>query len=203
MSAAVLSVVLSAVTVSREATSTPLILESLVEISSAMPSLKYALSGSVLRFFKASTAMEGRAADTVLLVAEIFRYHSRPAITSSNARTIPAYAKRREDAGAAGVVTGSEEVASFCRPLEILGDAACSSGWSAEDCTAERPEDSRRRRLRSARSSAADWQRRSRSFSSPLLMMRSSSAGAAGLRRAVAGGVRGRMQSKIAAEVSP
>src|SRR5260221_799263 len=116
MSAAVLSAVLSAVTVSREATSTPLILESLVEISSAMPSLKYALSGSVLRFFKASTAMEGRAADTVLLVAEIFRYQSRPAITSSKARVMPTYSKRREDAGAAGCVTGWGEVSRFWRP---------------------------------------------------------------------------------------
>ena len=49
---------------SREATSIPCIFESLVEISSAMPSLKYELSASVLRFFSGKTAMEGRAAAT-------------------------------------------------------------------------------------------------------------------------------------------
>src|SRR5687767_11507917 len=43
---------------------------------------------------------------------------------------------------------------------------------------------SRRKRFKSARSSAADWQRTSRSFSKDLLMIRSNSAGNSGFIRA-------------------
>jgi hypothetical protein len=57
--------------------------------------------------------------------------------------------------------------------------------------------------LRSARSSAALWQRNSRSFSSVLLMIASSCDGSSEFRRIGAIGARFRMASKITAEVSP
>ena len=58
-------------------------------------------------------------------------------------------------------------------------------------------------RFRSERISAADWQRKSRSFSRALLMIRSSSAGKSGFKRAAGAGVRFKMESKISAVVSP
>ena len=58
-------------------------------------------------------------------------------------------------------------------------------------------------RLRSARISAAVWQRISRSFSRALLMVSSSFGGSSGLRRMAAVGVRFRMASVTTAEVSP
>src|SRR5215472_18785092 len=61
---------------------------------------------------------------------------------------------------------------------------------------------SRLRRFRSARISAALWQRTSRSFSSALLMIRSSSGGTSGLIRLGRAGVLFRIESKIAADVS-
>src|SRR5262249_39708316 len=62
---------------------------------------------------------------------------------------------------------------------------------------------SRCRRFRSARNSAALWQRTSRSFSKALLMMRSNSAGTSGLRRTGEAGARFKIESKITPEVSP
>ena len=62
---------------------------------------------------------------------------------------------------------------------------------------------SRFRRLRSALSSAADWQRISRSFSRALLMTSSSFAGTPGFKRTGATGARFRIASKITPEVSP
>src|SRR5579863_3668926 len=78
-----------------------------------------------------------------------------------------------------------------------------------EDCAASvitdvREESSERlNRLRSARSSAADWQRISRSFSRALLMISSSLGGSPGFRRTAAVGCRLRIASVITAEVSP
>src|SRR5437762_1227450 len=57
--------------------------------------------------------------------------------------------------------------------------------------------------FRSARISAALWQRTSRSFSNALLMVRSRSAGTSGLIRLSGVGALSRMASKIAAVVSP
>src|SRR5450759_4799517 len=62
---------------------------------------------------------------------------------------------------------------------------------------------SRFSRFKSARSSAADWQRMSRSFSRALLMIRSSSAGTSGFSRTGATGPYSRIALKISAEVSP
>jgi hypothetical protein len=62
---------------------------------------------------------------------------------------------------------------------------------------------SRCNRLRSARNSAADWQRTSRSFSRALLMISSSLGGTREFNRVTGGGVRFRMASKITPEVSP
>src|SRR6266852_5540373 len=73
-----------------------------------------------------------------------------------------------------------------------------------DDVAATRPESiSRCRRFRSARSSDATWYRKSRSFSSNLLMMRSSSAGVAGFSETGATGALCRMLSKITALVEP
>ena len=58
-------------------------------------------------------------------------------------------------------------------------------------------------RLRSARISAAVWQRISRSFSSALLMVSSSFGGSSGFSRIAAVGARFRMASVMTAEVSP
>src|ERR1700730_2120864 len=62
---------------------------------------------------------------------------------------------------------------------------------------------SRCNRLRSALSSAPDWQRVSRSFSRALLMISSSLGGTREFNRVAGGGVRFRMASKITPEVSP
>src|ERR1700690_1080800 len=62
---------------------------------------------------------------------------------------------------------------------------------------------SRRRRFRSARISAADWQRRSRSFSSALLITSSSFGGKSGFRRIGGVGARFRIASVITPVVSP
>ena len=62
---------------------------------------------------------------------------------------------------------------------------------------------SRSRRLRSALSSAADWQRVSRSFSSALSMTSSSLGGTPGFKRTGATGARFRIASKITPDVSP
>jgi len=62
---------------------------------------------------------------------------------------------------------------------------------------------SRFSRFRSARISAADWQRMSLSFSRALLMIRSSSAGTSGFSRTGATGACSRIALKISAEVSP
>ena len=62
---------------------------------------------------------------------------------------------------------------------------------------------SRRKRLRSVSISAAERYRRSQSFSSALLMIRSSSAGRSGFSRTGATGARFTMASQIIAEVSP
>ena len=62
---------------------------------------------------------------------------------------------------------------------------------------------SRFRRLRSALSSAADWQRTSRSFSSALLITSSSLAGTPGFKRTGATGGRFRIPSNITPDVSP
>ena len=69
-------------------------------------------------------------------------------------------------------------------------------------CALLEPE-SRCRRRRSVRKSAAVWYRMVRSFSSDLLMMRSSSCGTSGLMRTGATGARFRMASNTAAEVEP
>src|SRR5580700_8246182 len=58
-------------------------------------------------------------------------------------------------------------------------------------------------RFRSARNSPAVWQRRSRSFSSALLMVSSNFTGRSGRRRVVVVGVRLRIASVMTAEVSP
>src|ERR1700690_3213718 len=58
-------------------------------------------------------------------------------------------------------------------------------------------------RFRSARISAAVWQRMSRSFSVALLMISSSLTGTSGLSRVAATGVRLRIASVMTAEVSP
>src|SRR4030081_278333 len=95
MSTGVLSETLTDVTAPREATATPWILDSFVDISSAMPSLKYVLSGSVLRFWRGSTAMDGRAAGATVGL-EVLRYHRTPKMVRSEAKPMPAaYAKRR------------------------------------------------------------------------------------------------------------
>ena len=71
----------------------------------------------------------------------------------------------------------------------------------AEDA---RPESmSRFNRFKSARSSAADWQRRSRSFSKALLMISSRLGGSSGFSRKAGSGGRCRIAPKIAAEVFP
>src|SRR5947209_5978442 len=62
---------------------------------------------------------------------------------------------------------------------------------------------SRFRRFRSARISAALWQRTSRSFSRALLMVRSRSAGISGFIRLSGVGALLRIASKMAAVVSP
>src|SRR5579864_3858366 len=62
---------------------------------------------------------------------------------------------------------------------------------------------SRLSRFKSARISAALWERTSRSFSRALLMVRSRSAGTSGLIRLSGVGALLRMASKIAAVVSP
>ena len=67
-----------------------------------------------------------------------------------------------------------------------------------------RPESrSRLRRFRSARSSAAVWQRRSGSFSSVLSRMPSSATGRRGLSSFAGAGVECRMPSKMSADVAP
>jgi hypothetical protein len=92
ISAGVLSANFVPAPVSRETRSIPWILESFVAISSAMPSLKYALSGSVLRFFSGRTAMEGRLG----VALPLLRNHNRPATASSNSNVAPAiYGKLR------------------------------------------------------------------------------------------------------------
>src|SRR6202049_4149048 len=58
-------------------------------------------------------------------------------------------------------------------------------------------------RFRSARSSAAVWQRKSRSFSKALLIVSSSFTGSSGLSRVTVVGARLRMASVMTAEVSP
>src|SRR5208282_231720 len=58
-------------------------------------------------------------------------------------------------------------------------------------------------RFRSARSSPAVWHRRSRSFSSALLIVSSSFTGSCGRSRVAVVGVRFRIASVITAEVSP
>src|SRR5438477_12825704 len=68
---------------------------------------------------------------------------------------------------------------------------------------ADLPELSRFNRFKSARISLALWQRRSRSFSSAVLMISSSFSGSVGLMRIGAIGARFRMLSKITADVSP
>jgi hypothetical protein len=73
-------------------------------------------------------------------------------------------------------------------------DAGFGATSDATPKVLERPDSvSRFRRLRSALTSAADWQRTLRSFSKALVMMRSSSAGTSGLRRTGATGARSRM----------
>ena len=68
----------------------------------------------------------------------------------------------------------------------------------------DRPESvSRFNRFRSALSSAADWQRTSRSFSRHLPMISSSLGGTSGLIRTGGTGDRSRMAWKITPEVSP
>ena len=62
---------------------------------------------------------------------------------------------------------------------------------------------SRFSRFRSARTSAADWQRTSRSFSSALWMISSSLGGVAGLIRTGGTGARFRIESNIASFVAP
>src|SRR5438132_13771510 len=62
---------------------------------------------------------------------------------------------------------------------------------------------SRFNRCRSVRMSDACWYRKLRSFSSALLIMSSSLAGSSGFRRTGAVGALCRMESNIAAEVSP
>src|ERR1700682_3398586 len=99
MSAGVLSEILRAVTAEREATSTPWILESFVEISSAMPSLKYVLSGSGLRFCRGSTAMDGRTEGAAVRTRESLRYQSTPASTRRATRPMATEFKTRRDAG--------------------------------------------------------------------------------------------------------
>src|SRR4030081_3142490 len=95
MAPGVLSEPLTDVTPRRDAASTPWILDSFVDISSAMPSLKYVLSGSVLRFWRGSTAMDGRAAGATGGL-EVLRYHRTPKRVRREAKPMPAaYAKRR------------------------------------------------------------------------------------------------------------
>src|SRR5438552_2969418 len=82
-------------------------------------------------------------------------------------------------------------------PRGFLGDAEV--GWASllPDSV------SRFSRLSSARNSATDWQRMSRSFSNVLLMMRSSSEGISLFRRTGATGTLCRMLSKMAPDVLP
>src|ERR1700690_3188503 len=77
-------------------------------------------------------------------------------------------------------------------------------GPDASATTDVRDESSERwSRFRSARISAAVWQRISRSFSSALLMMSSSFCGRSGFKRVGAAGTRLRIASVTTAEVSP
>ncbi len=87
--------------------------------------------------------------------------------------------------------------------VSLAGVAATSAAVVLAD-TELRPElVSRRRRFRSERSSDADWQRISRSFSSALLMTSSSLGGKSGFRRVGGAGARFRIASVTTPVVSP
>src|ERR1700759_3444437 len=152
--------------------------------------------------------MEGR---TAAAGPPLLLYHHRPATNSTSSKMpTAAYPTRLNEFGAGA--TSDADTAGW-RPLEIFaagpvdeaaaGVAFESANDSAELCELARPDDSRRNLFKSARNSAADWHRRSRSFSSALLTIRSHSAGACGFSRTGETGARRNIPSKIAAEVSP
>src|ERR1700722_7895744 len=156
--------------------------------------------------------MDGRTAATG---PPLLRFHHRPAINNTNSKMpTAAYLNTRlNELGAVGATSDAD--AAGRRPLEIFAAGFCpvdeaasgavfeSANDSAEVCELARPDDSRRNLFKSARNSAADWHRRSRSFSSALLTIRSNSAGAWGFSRTGETGARRNIPSKIAAEVSP
>src|SRR6202030_498611 len=83
---------------------------------------------------------------------------------------------------------------------ELVPEAETESGTGM----GERPElESRLRRSRSARISAALWQRRLGSFSRALLMSSSSLGGKSGFNLSGGAGARFKMASKIIPDVSP
>ena len=92
------------------------------------------------------------------------------------------------------VLSAADEEIAAAVPLED------SVGTVAETREESR---SRLRRFRSARTSAALWQRSSISFSSSLKMMRSISGGRSGFRRIGGAGARLRIASVITPWVSP
>src|SRR5216684_2405834 len=115
----------------------------------------------------------------------------RPAARASN---IPTAKIRRGTEGLPrSTATDAEEVR-----------VADASAGLVSDTTAVRDESiDRFNRFRSARNSAAVWQRRSRSFSKALLIVSSSFTGSSGLSRVAVVGARLRIASVITAEVSP
>src|SRR5271163_1293848 len=105
-------------------------LESLVMISSVVPSLKYSFWGSPLRFWNGRTATEGLAASADAAGTARARYQRNPAYPLAASTAATTRIARR----------------------------AAARGFSGDWLTADVWLDSaRRRRFKSARSSAADW----------------------------------------------
>src|SRR5207245_1308821 len=104
---------------------------------------------------------------------------------------LPIYAPRRADAN-----TATAKLDRIARQLRFFGAAIVAAATPADFV-------SRWSRFKSARSSAAVWQRNSRSFSSDLLIVRSSSGGNSAFRLRGEVGVRFRIASKITADVLP
>ena len=86
---------------------------------------------------------------------------------------------------------------------EITGVAEEEDGGASVTTLVREESIERLMRRKSARISAALWQRISGSFSKALLMVSSSFGGSSGFRRLAAVGVRFRMASVMTAEVSP